>query len=74
MSVSLILPSVDKSAVVKHESYLALIDLGGHRHFSVVICKNIGKFAQDDGHDIDITDIVSLFASPKESHIRKASR
>jgi len=71
--MSLILPSVDKTTLVKNESYLALIDLGGHRYFAIVAYKGGGKFAQDDGPDVDVSDVARLFVSPKESHVRKAT-
>jgi len=70
--MSITLGSVDKTALVRNESYLALISLGGHKYFAIVAYKGGGKLAQDDEPDVYVEDTVFVFEKPKESMVRRA--
>ncbi len=71
MKTYLRIPSVEKVDLVRLEQYLLLVNLGGHKYFTLAIYKGGGVMAQDEGPDVDIAQVEEVFVAPKESHIRR---
>ena len=73
MKTHLRLPSVEKTDLVKGQSYLIFVCLGGHKYFTDAIYKGVGRLAQGEGPDVDIEYVEMVFLPPGEVHIRKST-
>lgn len=67
---SMTLKAVNKDKLVDHEEYLVFANLVGDKFFVIAVYTGYNTFAQADGPDLKMEEIIHVFEKPSETLIR----